>query len=54
VTSADVLILRDALARVIRASEAHEDGEADLVAAILEDLASDLWLEIERLEKDAA
>ena len=48
-----VRALRDALARVIRASDALQDGELDLAAAILEDLQSDLWTEIERLEKAA-
>ena len=32
-----VLVLRDALARVIRASDALQDGELDLAEAILED-----------------
>jgi hypothetical protein len=45
-----VELLRDALARVIRASEALEDGELLLAEAILDDLAADLWAEIERRE----
>jgi hypothetical protein len=48
-----VLVLRDALARVIRTSEALQDGERLLAEAILDDLAADLWTEIERLEKAA-
>ena len=48
-----VLVLRDALARIVRASDALQDGELDLAAALLKDLQSDLWTEIERLEKAA-
>jgi hypothetical protein len=48
-----VLLLRDALARVIRANEALQDGELQLAAAILDDLEADLWTQIERLEKAA-
>jgi hypothetical protein len=53
VTSDPVREFRDTLARVIRASDALEDGELDLVAAILEDLQTDLWTEIEKREKAA-
>ncbi len=49
-----VFVLRDALARVIRAQEALQDGELDLADAILDDLQADLWTEIERLEREAA
>jgi hypothetical protein len=48
------LVLRDALARVIRAAEAIEDGETDFAAAILDELAADLWMEIEEREREAA
>jgi hypothetical protein len=53
VTSDCVLSLRDALARIVRAKDALQDGELDLAYAILDDLAQDLWTEIERLEKAA-
>jgi hypothetical protein len=49
-----VLVLRDALARVIRVGDALEDGELDLAAATVDDLTADLWKEIEKLERAAA
>ena len=48
-----VLLLRDALARVIRAHEALADGDLTLAEAILDDLAADLWAAIEQREKAA-
>jgi hypothetical protein len=47
-TSPCVGLLRDALARVTRAAEALQDGELDFAAQTLEDLAADLWEQIER------
>ena len=41
--SAETVVLCDALARVIRANEALQDGETDFAAAVLDDLAADLW-----------
>ena len=46
--------LRDALARIIRASEALQDGDLPLAEGILDDLAADLWAAIERGEREAA
>lgn len=48
-----VALLRDALARVVRASEALKDGESELVHGILDDLVVDLWRAIEVLEREA-
>jgi hypothetical protein len=42
-----VPLMRDVLARVVRTSEALRDGELDLAATMLDDLASDLWAAIE-------
>jgi hypothetical protein len=52
--SSDLIVLRDALARLIRASEAREVGDQELAAAIVDDLADDLWGEIEQRERKAA
>jgi hypothetical protein len=49
--SLTVELLRDVLARVVRASEALQDGELDFLAGLLHDLADDLWREVERLER---
>lgn len=51
---AEIRFLRDLLARTIRTSEAIEDGDLDFAAAVLDDVAADLWAEIERLERGAA
>ena len=45
--------LRDVLARVTRALEALRDGESDLAAQLLDDLAHELWQVIERQERAA-
>jgi hypothetical protein len=52
--SSDLIVLRDALARLIRASEAHEVGDQELAATIVDDLADDLWSEVELREREAA
>jgi hypothetical protein len=49
-----VELLRDALARVIRAGEALEDGDPLFAEAILDGLADDLWTQIERRENQAS
>jgi hypothetical protein len=41
-------LLRDALARVTRASEALQDGDRAFAEQTLEDLAADLWRAIEK------
>jgi hypothetical protein len=54
VTGWDVLVvLRDALGRVLRAHEALVDGDREFGLAVLDDLAADLWREVERQEKAA-
>lgn len=47
-----LLMLRDALARLVRIDEALEDADSDFARAVLDDLRADLWLEIERLERE--
>lgn len=54
VTGRDVLgVLRDALGRVSRAHEALLDGDREFGLAVLDDLAADLWREVERQENAA-
>jgi hypothetical protein len=45
--------LRDALARVLRAREALDDGERSLAETILDGLVDDLWKSVARLERGA-
>lgn len=53
VTSGCVHMLKDALARITRATEALEDGDAYLASAILDGLAADLWAVIEHMREAA-
>ena len=45
-------VLLDVLARLVRALEGLEDGDRELVAAVLADLCADLWVVIEQLEPE--
>ena len=45
--------LRDARALITRAVEALRDGDGEFAVLVLEDLAGDLWTQIERVEHDA-
>jgi len=44
-------IVRDAQARVVRALEALRDGDREFAEQVLDDLAHELWEEIERQER---
>ena len=43
-------LLRDAHARVTRVREALADGDTDFALHVLDDLAADLWTQIETVE----
>jgi hypothetical protein len=49
-----VAVLRDATARVQRAREAFSDGDREFAEQVLDDLVHELWLQVERLEREAA
>jgi hypothetical protein len=49
-----VTLLRDVLARVVRAAEALADGDQALAAAVLRELEADLAGTIARLEERRA
>jgi hypothetical protein len=53
VTSACLLLLQDALARITHGIEALEDGDTYLAAAILDGLAADLSAAIEQRREAA-
>jgi hypothetical protein len=45
-------VLRDVLARITRVVEALRDGDHQFAIDTLEDLESDLWSVIERLDRE--
>jgi hypothetical protein len=47
-------LLRDVLARCTRAQEALQDGDPGYAEQVIDDMAADLWQQVEQVEREAS